>query len=218
MTQRVKSDPKWNGKKVCAFFPIKGKKFDKASCRIMVVGRAVNGWKDAPLSNKSLESIQKSFEEFSLNEFAIPKKEYNINRSAFWRIVRKTVAVSCGREPEEWIEHVCWTNLFKIAPLETGNPSSYLADIQRKSCIDLLKQEVQIFKPKVVLVLAGKCWYEKFLSDLEFDSAELKPAKNNLVEGSFVDKEYRQWIFAKHPQGKDETIFVKQITDVLSLP
>lgn len=135
---------------------------------------------------------------------------YNTNRSAFWRVSRKvleTLYSEKGSE-EQWSSHLCWSNLYKVAPLETGNPLKSSKKVQRKYSVELLKMELKAYGPKCVLVLAGEDWYKPFIEDLEVDIR--KRSENSLVEKVGL-RNGQAWVFAKHPQGRHEVHLVSEV-------
>lgn len=69
---------------------------------------------------------------------------YSTARSAFWRFVRRTLAVidPASVDDPEWSSRVAWTNLAKLAPWGGGNPGGALLDVQRHRGPELLGIEV----------------------------------------------------------------------------
>ncbi len=95
-------------------------------------------------------------------------KTYNTKRSAFWRVIRQVT----GRlgiadiETDEWPSHLIWSNLYKIAPLDGGNPGEQLCRFQYDQCLKCLMQEIMGWKPRRILFLTGIGWANSFLEDL----------------------------------------------------
>jgi hypothetical protein len=112
-----------------------------------------------------------------------------------------------------------WSNLYKVAPVKKGNPSTRLIRAQRDLCIRLLKEEVTTYAPRRILFLTGYSWAKPFLSIIDKSSAithelaaplELS-AKVRLGRGSRVC----MTIVAPHPQGKKEKLLARSVVDVL---
>jgi hypothetical protein len=133
---------------------------------LLVVGRATNGWNckfridemngtSSPTPEKLVNNLR------GMDGYLIQSDQQNCwaKRSAFWQTVR---SVLCRLNPnlkDEWPNHVCWTNLAKIAPAEKGNPSGALWNAQAKRCTELLRIETRALAAERVLVLAGYDWY-----------------------------------------------------------
>lgn len=211
-------------KKLTAFWPMIGERYVPGE-GLMVIGRAVNGWEpiesnwwepgEAGATGKRQEIIERvrslAIEDTSwVTRERTSSNDYNPNKSAFWRVIRQTVANTYPMnelEQREWSGAICWSNLCKLSPAEKGNPPGWLRDVQLKHCIELLRIELQSLKPARVLVLAGKDWYETFMSKLGVQGIR---EVGQLVEyvGCY---DAQRWVFAKHPQCKPEKLFVDQV-------
>ncbi|MGB3634426.1 MAG: hypothetical protein WA982_10335, partial [Rubrobacteraceae bacterium] len=74
--------------------------------------------------------------------------------------------------------------------------------------------ELETYAPKYVLVLAGKGWYKPFTDYLGIEIESIN--KNKFAEGVGLSKD-RTWVFAKHPQGKQEDCFVSEVDEAFKL-
>ena len=218
-----------------ALFPIRGAKYKG---ELMVVGRAINGWgydndeiswktKKGKPTDKTIENIiDYSFEEKGVcpmkwitdhwgwdteeNLKTPDKDQYNMKKKAFWRVIKEILSelkiTKSEEEKKNWSSCLVWSNLYKVASPEGGNPSTRLGDAQREGCRSVLKEEISFFKPKRILFLTGHDWFE----DFKDNSFEGKERTESLVEwvGNYGKTEV---VVAKHPQGKDETEYVKQV-------
>lgn len=137
---------------------------------------------------------------------------YNTNRSAFWRVSKGVLEKLYSAEfsEERWSSHLCWSNLYKVAPLETGNPLKSSRDIQKSYSIELLKMELDAFDPKHILVVAGESWYKPFVDCLGIKMGKCN--KDKLVENS-GSRDGQTWVFAKHPQAKPQDRFVDEVSE-----
>ena len=219
-----------------ALFPIKGNRYNT---ELMVVGRALNRWgieKDKIWWNPNegkpkQETIDRIIDYSSQGDKPkecplkwitdhwgidsdsidlVDDKSYNMKRSAFWRVIReilmKLEITTEGKNDDDWSSFVTWSDLYKIASPLGGNPSSKLIDAQYEGCKRILKAEFECFSPKRILFLTGYNWFR------DFENAGFKKEKklHSLVEWvGYYDK--TQVVVAKHPQGKDETDYVKQV-------
>ncbi|MDP2207582.1 MAG: hypothetical protein Q8K98_02255 [Bacteroidota bacterium] len=196
----------------------------KAQGNLMILGRAPNGWY-LNFSPKSLSS-QDSRDTLLLKmrESVDPSKkcpmqwdtDYNINLSPFWRTIRQ---VSNDLDvaditSSDWKSYLIWSNLYRIAPLVTGNPSSRIRNLQFKYCQELMEGELIVYRPKRLLLLTGMDWASPFLMDNRFlfryDTfgkyvqafGSLKVQRDGLVIDTVV---------SKHPQGKPERTLSQEI-------
>jgi hypothetical protein len=221
-----------------ALYPIKGHKYNN---ELMVVGRALNRWgieKDKIWWNPNEgEPKQETIDRIidyssqgdkpkecplkwitdhwgidSAGKDLVDDKSYNMKRSAFWRVIReilmKLEITTEGSNDEDWSSFIVWSDLYKIASPLGGNPSNKLLDAQYEGCKKVLKAEIECFSPTRILFLTGYNWFK----DFESEEVGFKKEKKfpSLVEWvGHYDK--TQVVVAKHPQGKDETEYVKQV-------
>jgi len=188
-----------------------------SSRALMVVGRVTNGWG---------EPEEGSNTQFTLNEIVDPTvcrgfaertlgfvddeplawvNEYG-PRSAFWRVARR-VAEGLDLAGEHWYRQVAWSNLYKVAPADAGNPSDALMQAQQAVCIQLLRHELAVLRPRRVLFLVG-CgveadWFQWFEQPLEFvEAGRGEVAGQTLRWGRIAQAEV---VVLPHPQGKPES-------------
>ena len=136
---------------------------------------------------------------------------YNTNRSAFWRVIRRTCRdlVDGAHEFPEWSSHICWTNLFKVSPSKGRNPTGTLSSSQREAAAELLAQELFEWRPTRVLVLTGWSWFAPFAPRLGVHLRRTA-ALVDAVEAVGTSADCR-WVIAKHPERKPEDAAVEQI-------
>ena len=102
---------------------------------------------------------------------------------------------------DDCIDHICWTNLYKIAP-DGGNPSSRLMGVQFERCVDVLRMEIELSKAQNIIFLTGHVWAKPFLDRLGV-SNQLQPSGYQFVEfASFTRGS--NYVVGHHPQGKPE--------------
>jgi len=208
-----------NTEALCGFIALEGDKY-KSGRKLMVIGRAVNGWGDgqsiAELQNPTARA------EF-VDGFVYPDGEcqmawvaksagasdtYNTNSSAFWRVIREVsrcLGVWQDDQEDGWSSHLVWSNLYKVSPYAGGNPSNKLCEIQEPGCIDLLRTEIREFAPDKVLFLTGMDWAWPFMKGL---GCRLQ-AVDGLVEAvgtvtNGIAEEATPFVVAQHPQAKPE--------------
>ena len=209
---------------LCGFMAREGRKYNK---RLMVIGRAVNGWgSERSIAELQYSSARQNFiDSFRASEDDCPMvwvaksagktDEYNTNKSAFWRVIRRVsrrLGVWHDGQEENWSSRLVWSNLYKISPHAGGNPSDKLCAIQEPGCIELLRKEIQDYQPERILFLTGMNWAKAFLADLGYQ----EPALDSLVEASGTVsppgcKQVIPFVVARHPQGKLESEWVEEV-------
>lgn len=205
MCQRLSGDEAHG---LCAFWPVIGRRFKDSKPRVLLVGRATNQWEpglDAAAA-RAYSDVSKAGQFVDDDAYA--------RRSAFWLAARGALKAldfdvdAPAGHGNEWMQALTWTNLFKVAPREGGNPSQHVRDLIREDCVELLGREVDALKPSVVLVFAGSDWFEAFGQGL---GVALKPSAGRFVDGVARARGAR-WVVAKHPMGKPHAEFVEELT------
>ena len=121
------------------------------------------------------------------------KDRYNTKKSAFWRVVRDS-SKQLGIDDTS---KICWTNLYKVSPHSSGNPSTRLAAAQFDHCLQMLRIEIEDWKPQRLLFLTGYSWAKPFLDGLGLNP-EIKDSIG-LVEAAGSASDGTRIIVAPHP-------------------
>ncbi len=219
-----KSNYRNRSQNLCCFSAQKGNLYNN---KLMVVGRAVNDWNNT----FQLESIQSDslleelFPSSSVHNCPLEWVEsswgnsegYNTKKSAFWRVVNKiSKSVNQLEDNEPWASKIVWSNLYKVAPSGGGNPGDSLCASQFNACNNLLKVEIEEFRPKYIVFLTGQDWFDGFLSEnISLDSiagAKWVDAQGVLELNGSVSR----FVVAKHPQGKPESELLNEIVNALA--
>lgn len=210
--------------KLTGFLSMKGDRYDS---ELMIVGRAVNGWTKG-INPPELNS-QVSRKEYAdtiyntvtrsdgcpmkwVTECWGSQQDYNTKKSAFWRVTRSVVGELGIAEIEQsnWPSYLVWSNLYKVAPEEGGNPNNTLCNVQFSGCCSLLELELFNYTPKRLLFLTGIGWAEPFLENI------CSVVQNGQVhveaEGKFeCNNQTTKVVVATHPQGKPEKEWVEEV-------
>ena len=227
---------------LCAFWPCVGSGFRSSpqERRLMVIGRAVNGWwdeQDNPpffhcgneLDENRLDQIvgfssvperteMAWVQELEGNSDTAKSNGYNTNRSAFWRVIKRvTHDLRLARPGRPWSESIAWSNLYKISPYAGGNPGRTLLDAQKKGCVELLRMEIEQLRPSMVLVITGHEWFQ------EFDGcfgASYSPALVRQTEWSMsvLNGATVRVVVTERPESRFEDAFVKEAVSLLQPP
>lgn len=185
---RVRKEEK---KKLCCYFYNKGRLYDG---KLMVVGRAVNGgndincWKQGDSKTRSIckyiEGIYNAQKQASLSwvtewwgENKVDEKGeklYNPATSRFWQLVSALTEGLNGESwnKNTWTETIVWSNIYKVSPTNGGNPNFTLKKLQIDLCIEILRIEIDICKPKIILFVTGENWFNDVRSLFETDGSK----------------------------------------------
>ena len=206
---------------------------DKYTGELMVAGRAVNGWADAltarDLGDETARStvtreIYRSVSSgpcpmlWVTNQWRVEKGKYSTARSQFWRVVRNIVGeLRIGAiDQADWPSHLVWSNLYKVSLSRGGNPGVKLRRAQFAGCLDLLKWELDNYRPRRVLFLTDSNWAEPFLKQLWVRNC--KPSSESLVDNFGTIKSgsgLAACVVAKHPQSMNESQWARDTLDAL---
>jgi len=182
--------------KLTGFSPLIGSQFEMSESRLLLCGRAVDGWRNEWHSNSPTEESLR-------NIFKIPEadrtaacemnwlqrsrknwaddrsKGYNYKSSSFWtgaRDVIKQLEGNPALQENQWQANLTWSNVYKISPADTGNPGDKLRSIQIEYCIKILQHEIHFLRPKNILFVTGG-WGKKILEALDiypyYDSQDI---------------------------------------------
>ncbi|MBQ9335835.1 MAG: hypothetical protein IJS14_00880 [Lentisphaeria bacterium] len=180
---------------------------------LMVVGRAVRDWNEFQIDEAEFDDL---YEENSkplvpggdIETFFRENSEYNINDSPFWRTVRNTTKGLFDCNDRNFGKYIIYSDLYKIA-LPGKNPNQSLKQLELPECMEILRKEIQLWKPAYILFLTGWEWVDPFLVNFEQkDGLKCKDKSQNddLLEdwGQFPDGCHIAVI--PHPQAKLEKL------------
>lgn len=212
-----------------------GRKGLKAVGNLMVVGRAVNGWDDLMWKKNDLRDLHdiepRVVRMRELAETPCPMKwvndywqtkekgNYNTARSPFWRVIRRvTLDLGAANVEEEWPSYVMWTNLYKVSPKVTGNPSNGLCELQRDICGGILDTEIRLWNPKRILFLTDMDWTSWFLNRLNASPDAGGQGKHVQWTGTMAGPAENsiRLVVTKRPERKPEDAFVSEVVKAFS--
>lgn len=213
------------------FVPMKGRLYGgdivtgaEEKIKLMIVGRAPNGWKKEVLVDSAEnfgKSAQKAF--FDINRFAWVKDAeasgYLLSESAFWRVSRQIWERLTGRTDSNWIDYITWSNLYKIANKEK-NPRTTMCRAQFECCKELLEKEIRLYEPThIVFITDYPYWFAdteskgKVCSFDDKDVFDLKYNSDGIVEayGTLKADSKTKVVVTKRPESLNETAFVDEV-------
>lgn len=209
-------------KELSSFLSMKGDLYD---AKLMIVGRAVNGWRttwnpeekassDAmSLSEETLKDVTRLNTMLWVTDIWNGKENspdnYKTRTSAFWRVAKKTAKglKIADVRIRNWPSFLVWSNLYKLSHSKQGNPSEKLQKIQFEACAELLLLELKAYKPENLLMLTGLNWAKPFLIKLGIPF--YKPSDTTYVEG-VAQFDGTKIVIVQHPQGKKEGLLVSE--------
>ena len=180
--------------------------YEESNFRLMYVGRDLGGWNklDGDNAGELAEAVlaDESPEEFLHYAVHDPqfrdesgKLTYSIRKSPFWQLC-KEIMTQAG-EGENRAERIVWSNVYKVT--HDGISVSWpLMDETFKACLDILKYELESFKPNhVVFVTGASHFLPKDLGDsfVPVCSPEQDPENNAfgvISKGIYTDKSGHQ--------------------------
>lgn len=198
-----------------------GKKFTTINNnRILFIGKATNGWitnsRDIEiLFGKDDNRIFDRSDQMDWIENLTGNKEgYNTNKSAFWRVIKKTSQNVL--EDTDVISRIAWSNIYKIS-YRKGNPDEKLKKVQKEFCKRILQKEIELLEPKFVVFLTSN-WEKVFLKFLN-NGIEPKPMKTIKWSKKYSSSSFQigkiTYISTQHPQGKNEKEHSKALTELM---
>lgn len=150
--------------KLSIFVPMKGSLYNSEKIKMMVVGRAVNGWGETAVeqrnnfTNHIIEDIECE-KRFDWIEKEKAEHNYDALAKPFWHYTKSILETLRGKrfESPNWYEAIAWANLFPIsyACTNKGNPSNRIKYAQFQTAKNLLIAQIEHFKPTHVLVISG---------------------------------------------------------------
>jgi hypothetical protein len=186
----------------------RGRKYDGD---LLVVGRALNGWEAGEWTRRQgstpngrediIRRLRADAEPASSCPMAWVEdtsETYKCTRSPFWRVTHRVLDHEGATQPG-WASRLAWTNLYKVAPVG-ANPSAGLARRQREHCFRLLSLEVSYLRPRRVLALTDRNWFEWFEEPL---GLAVEDIDGDFVRG--VAHGPTTWVIARRPEAQPET-------------
>lgn len=221
------------------FVAMRGKKYETEDVRLFVIGRAPNGWESLPCD--SAESFSNAAEhEFNTDGFTwiadngnsfyslhnIPedgKRVYYLSKSPFWRVIERVWRGLSGSDDFRFVDHIAWSNLYKIAPKKSGNPTTTMCKKQFAACKEILQAEIDLYNPTHILFITGyDWWYADPICDFSALFENNKRIGSNNEDSSIYVEGLSQYklgdklipaVITCRPERRDKTAFCNAILD-----
>ena len=195
-------------KAYCIHVPHIGKNYNN-SREILLIGRALNGTEETnakfiPESHNSKNVLEYNNKTQSTDWL----KDYN--KSSFFRICKKYL-LKKGYSELDWFDNIIWSNLMKISPAKKGNPTDKEWEIQKEGCIELFKQEIILYSPKLILMLTDYEWAYDFIESLGINPEKTAiTSRYKYIKGKYHYNNSTILIYER-PERKNENNFVNSI-------
>ncbi len=228
-------------KEYVSFYPQVGKEFQK-ELDILFIGRAVNGWGTETLptfSNKKLtskinDSYFQGIKEYSTDGTGYINKcplgwlvdewdNYGMGKRPIFRLIRDIAkehhVKNYSKELEEnWTHHFAWSNLYKIAPKNGGNPDAKIEwQTQDDHCEKLIEMELEQLQPKYAIFITDMNW----LIDGEPYSFIKNAKEEVIIKNDFIEATYlynkTKIIITKRPEFRPGEEFFNEIKKHINL-
>ena len=209
------------------FVAIRGEQYNtlesKDFPRLMIIGRAVNGWDRENLIYESEDAFAQSAKNcfcdsnrFS-SEWHLQSRQngeyysttadikYYLSQSPFWNyskhIWKELVKETEIADELDWLQYIVWSNLYKVSPRYGGNPNNVLCKTQAPACIAILDAEIRLLKPTHILMPVSDSWFtwrngdfSQIFAEGHLDLRELTP-KELLAQRISLDQQIIKHVF-----------------------
>lgn len=208
------------------FFPQVGEHyFNGNHKKIMVVGKACNGWVE--VGNEALFKAdgtgivnRPDQMEWVKKAWSRKKGKYSTSHSAFWTFSRKVADSILGTKGINCFDYIAWSNLYKVSPCQGGNPDQEDRNKQVVICTDIFKKELEILKPDFVFFFTSG-WEKTFVDNFKSEDSEVSKDKWSTYEIESFISEITQnhrtvFVCTQHPQGKPFNLHLEAIEKALN--
>ena len=174
-----------NNKSLMIEFARHGELYSKnEEIRLMIVGRATGCFDEEKEDCRVIECengnqineerLKHCFEDYNENDHLnwihsqdVRKGNKYIDSFSFFSFSKKVYLALMRQEQDyEWFKKICYTNMFKIISTKGGNPSVKLRNAQKGKMLEIMKVEIDYYKPTHILVLDSRttknhCWHDE---------------------------------------------------------
>lgn len=208
--------------------PVKGTRYDEqTNVRMMLVGRALNGWYE----KKERLGDYNDKQDFAEGAIHILEKETGFCKrfpeikdragmTPFWRTSKEIYEALAKKEADDWYENIVWYNLYPIAPQIKGNPSDGFCEGIAKISAKLLEEYILRFNPTHILFVTGWDWFKEIykLMDPELlPGLQEERARESLVAAKGICAGRRVAV-TKRPEYKLRKEYIEQTTKAFTSP
>ena len=161
------------------------------------------------IRNVDREKIEECFDNYSeekidwIHDEDKKKGHRFVDAKPFFRFAKMVYLRLMGQEQDfEWYKNICISNIYKVISPIGGNPSWRVKERQEKMMLEIMKAEIEFFRPTHILVIDGEriehCWCENIKDNLKDFAKELG---------------VKIW-FSDRPEIRKAEILIKRIDEV----
>ncbi len=224
-----------NDKELACAPAFEGDKYNKSKMKLMYVGRALNGWEHDFKAN-SVEELtdlilgQKSSLDDLINKdgFGNGKRKYRHKNTNYWRLLKFLLDEGGDSNGTEWYQDaedthwnqkIVWSNLYKIAPYHTGNPSFNMIKPDIETYVEIIKAELDYYNPRCVLFVTNNDFFIPWKNKVSFKdimTEKYTPVEDNPYIAGITKYNNTKVIVSKRPDFRGATInFVQDMAKVI---
>ena len=221
------------------FVSMQGEYYGNSDKKFMLIGRATNGWEPLNMQSKELfgdeaealffdcsrwnwiESINGTLYSTHDREQTNLSKRYCIDKKPYWAYTKEIWSQIDGSfvNDDIWQKNIVWSNLYKVAPAAQDNPDWIARKTQYNTCLQILKEELEYYKPTHILIITGYDWFESF--SCLFENV-IDTGKRNVLRGENKNEDYveataeykgAKVVVACRPEWREREKYVSQIVE-----
>ena len=135
--------------------PVKGNRYDdKQHLKLMVVGRALNGWEKNYAEDREEYPKQRTDELSKQDRFDKDKWIEKESARPFWNYTKSILEkLQQNKLETDWYQSILWSNLYPVSYSGGGNPSEILKYIQFNTAKMLFETQIRVYKPTHVVIM-----------------------------------------------------------------
>lgn len=184
-----------------------GTEYAQSDASLMIVGRAMNGWEASFSGCESAEAVTCAVlaQENPFQDVGDGKNEhtgnYTYRKSGVWKLIKALLAAYGEADPAKWegdetlrwYQRILWSNLYKVSPRTAGNPDWALIKPFMEDYIEIIKREIELYRPKRALFVTGLAYFDpwkrrpSFVRDMLGTSWNPKGGKYIVGGGQYLD-------------------------------
>lgn len=135
--------------------PLKGNQYgDDENLKMMVVGRALNGWEKNYAEDREEYTKQRTDELSKKDRFDKDKWIEKETARPFWNYTKNILEkLKQDALETDWYQSILWSNLYPVSYSGGGNPSEMLKYAQFNTAKKLLEKQISVYEPTHVLIM-----------------------------------------------------------------
>ena len=135
--------------------PVKGNRYaDEKQIKLMVVGRALNGWEKNYAEDREEYTKQRIGELSKQDRFDKDKWIEKETARPFWNYTKSILErLLDNKLGTDWYQSILWSNLYPVSYSGGGNPSEMLKYIEFDTAKKLFETQIKVYEPTHVVIM-----------------------------------------------------------------